>query len=340
MKKQALVSGANGQDGSYLSELLLEKGYEVYGMIRRASTDTTGRLCESLANSNFHLIEGDVTDPWSVTDCVRMLEDNVEIYNLAAQSHVLTSFHQPQLTWDVVAGGCLNFLEAIRRFKPLARFYQASSSEMFGTSSDVDENGELYQNENTVFQPQSPYAIAKLAAHNAVGLYRRSYNLRGCSGILFNHDGPRRAESFVTQKISKYVALIRDQYAVHDIGNGKPVFDMSRTPKLQLGNIHASRDWGHAKDYVRAMWLMLQHKTPDDYVICTGETRTVKDFLNVAFAEIGVSDWTPFVEIDQSLFRPSEVPYLRGRNDKARNILGWQPTTSFSELVEEMVRLA
>lgn len=339
--REAIVIGVNGQDGSYLAELLLDLGYQVAGVTRRSSTDTSGRLWKVLDNPSFRLVEGDVADPWSMSDIISSsISDSPEVYNLAAQSHVGTSFKQPALTWAVTAGGCMNILEAIRRYRPKARFYQASSSEMFGTrlsSRFIDGREEFYQDENTGFHPESPYAIAKLAAHQTVGLYRKAYGLHASAGILMNHESPRRGNEFVTQKICKYIGLLYNEYGIFELGCSHPTFNMSVIPKLRLGNLDASRDWGHARDYVRAMWLMLQQDKADDYVIATGETHTVKEFLEEAFRCIGIENWEPFVEIDSTLLRPSEVPYLRGNYAKANKALGWAPETSFLQLVREMV---
>lgn len=318
----ALIFGITGQDGSYLADLLLEKGYKVYGVSRRVSVPTDLRIKHLEKNTFFDIIQGDITDQSSVARIIKLTEPQ-EIYNLAAQSHVGISFNEPCHTWDVTGKGCLNILEGIRNSSNLllAKFYQASSSEMFG-SSFTDTNGRRFQFENTLFMPQSPYAVAKLAAHHLTRLYRYSYKLFACSGILFNHESPRRGENFVTRKITKYIGSL--------IAHGDKI------GKLKLGNINSYRDWGHAKDYVYAMWLMLQHDKPDDYVVSTGETHSVKDFLEKAFNCVKLS-WTDFVEIDENLYRPAEVDYLRGDSSKARNILNWSPKYSFDDLVKEMV---
>jgi len=325
--KRAVIFGVTGQDGSYLSELLQSKNYEVVGVSRRSSSENTARLTFSLKHSRFKLVQGDVTD---ITSIYRILHEYLphEVYNLAAQSHVWTSFKQPQLTWNVTAQGCLNVLETLLTLPETPKFYQASSSEMFGDSCDIN-NEELdgrYQDEDTIFSPQSPYAIAKLAAHNATNLYRKAYGVFACSGILFNHESERRGEEFLTRKVSSYIA---DFYAAKQKG--------SFIPKLKLGNLLSHRDWGHAKDYVEAMWLMLQHDKPGDYVISTGETHSVEEFIIEAFKCINIYGYEDYVEIDKSLYRPSEVPYLCGDSTKAKSVLGWEPTISFKDLVQRMV---
>tara|TARA_R110000744_G_scaffold102116_3_gene196466 strand:- start:1659 stop:2792 length:1134 start_codon:yes stop_codon:yes gene_type:complete len=358
--KKALVFGVTGQDGSYLADLLIFKGYQVIGVARRSSVDTTERIGSDVREAkNFILIEGDITDGFCVSDIINKYEPD-EIYNLAAQSHVGTSFKQPTLTWDVTGGGCLNILEAIRACprKEYIKFYQASSSEMFGKNYSVAEgDNKKYQDENTPFIPQSPYAIAKLAAHHLVRNYRDSYEIFGCCGILFNHESERRGENFVTRKITKWIARFLAwekknsteipydcRFSMEEEGISIPrerqFIDMIATPrfpKLRLGNLDARRDWGHAKDYVRAMWLMLQEDIPEDYVVATGKNYSVRDFLDIAFARVGIDDWEDFVFIDPEFFRPSEVDYLLGIPDKAKNQLGWEPKISFEQLVHGMI---
>lgn len=320
--KIAMITGVTGQDGSYLSELLLSKGYTVIGLYRRSSTDNFHRLNSIIHNPNFLLEEFDLTDPAIVSATIYRFQPQ-EFYNLAAQSHVGTSFKQPTTTIDINTTGVINILEAIRNYSFDTKFYQASTSEMFGRNVSVDDTTkETYQDENTEFMPQSPYGVSKLAAHRMVQIYRDGYGLFGCSGILFNHESPRRGENFVTRKITKYI--------------GKLVTGVDATSPLKLGNINIHRDWGHAKDYVRAMWMMLQQDVPDDYVIATGQTRTVLDFLKIAFGIVGL-DYTKHVEIDPTLYRPAEVEYLKGHPEKAYRHLGWKPDISFSELVEDMV---
>lgn len=324
---KAIIFGITGQDGSYLAELLLKKGYEVVGITRRVSVPTLNRITHILPK--IKIIEGDITDAFSVSNVIKE-EDPDEIYNLAAQSHVGTSFKQPSLTWDVTAGGVLNILEAIRYSgkKDRIKFYQASSSEMFGKNYNIREGLASmikYQDENTPFVPQSPYAIAKLAAHHLVRNYRESYGIFGCSGILFNHESERRGEKFVTRKITKWIGEF--------VASGMD----KEFPALRLGNLDAKRDWGHAEDYVRGMWEMLQHETPDDYVVATGETHSVREFLDIAFSHIGIDDWDDLVVIDPEFYRPAEVDYLLGIPAKANRVLQWEPRISFQQLVERMV---
>ena len=352
---KAIIFGITGQDGSYLAELLLEKGYEVVGVTRRVSVDTLSRISHILPK--IKITEGDITDAFSVGNIVHTeLPD--EVYNLAAQSHVGTSFNQPSLTWDVTAGGCLNILEAIRYSgrKDEIKFYQASSSEMFGKNYDervipAPDLGssptiQKYQDEDTALTPQSPYAIAKLAAHHLVRNYRDSYGIFACSGILFNHESERRGEKFVTRKITKWVGEFVNWMERHDVApNGLTTDEDNicigggdiRFPKLKLGNLDAKRDWGHAKDYVNAMRLMLQYDVPDDYVVAPGETYSVRDFLDEAFNCVGIPDWSEYVGIDPRFYRPAEVDYLLGCPDKAKSVLGWNIEVSFKSLVERMV---
>ena len=298
--RTAIVFGVTGQDGSYLAELLLEKNYRVIGVSRRSSTNNTERLTEVIDNNNFIFKEGDITDAFCVSNLIMKYKPE-EIYNLAAQSHVGTSFTQASLTWDITAKGCLNILEAIIAIDNTIKFYQASSSEMFG-SNLTERDGEKFQDELTPFKPNSPYAVAKLAAHDLVRIYRESYNLHGSCGILFNHESERRGEKFVTRKITKWIGelvgwekkhaidvpITNDRFTCsetyEDIGipQERMFLDAVRHPsfpKLRLGNLDAYRDWGHAEDYVYAMWLMLQQDTPDDYVIATGEAYSIRNFL-------------------------------------------------------------
>lgn len=320
--KIAIITGITGQDGSYLSELLLKKDYSVIGLHRRSSTNNTYRIRHILNDENFYLVECDITDPSSVFNIINQYKPQ-EFYNLAAQSHVQTSFSQPSATFNVNTLGVTNILEAIRLYSKTTKFYQASTSEMFGSSYDIDpETGDKYQDENTIFLPQSPYGISKLASHRMVQLYRQAYGLFVCSGILFNHESPRRGELFVTRKITKYLG---------DLINNKT------TQKLKLGNLYAYRDWGHAKDYVYGMWLMLQQSFADDFVLCTNTTYSVKNFVETAFEFVGL-DYRDHVEIDQTLCRPAEVDYLKGSSKKANSVLGWYPQISFNALVEDMVQ--
>ncbi len=367
-KKKALIFGLTGQDGSYLAELLLEKGYEVTGVTRRVSVSTLARVNHLLPKIN--IVEGDVTDGFSV---IRLIEDFKpdEVYNLAAQSHVATSFNQPSFTFDVNAVGVLNILESIRHSarKDEIRFYQASTSEMFGKnfSERVVDYPELnervvekYQDEDTAFMPQSPYAIAKLAAHHLVRNYRDSYGVHGSCGILFNHESERRGENFVTRKITKWIgeyvswrdSVNNSVYGeelsftddhIHVLEKGSSIDEYvgrgmtQGFPKLRLGNLDAYRDWGHAEDYVNAMWLMLQQETPDDYVIATGEAYTVRGFLNAAFARVNIKNWEDLVVIDPKFYRPAEVDFLLGMPTKAEKSLGWERAVSFKDLAERMV---
>lgn len=353
MYKKAIIFGITGQDGSYLAELLLDKGYKVVGVTRRSSTPNTQNINHILQKIN--LIEGDITDPFSVNTIIN-LEKPTEIYNLAAQSHVGTSFNQPNYTWDVTAGGVLNILEALR-FSPRKdhiKFYQASSSEMFGKNFStktkkgfISDQHSKYQDENTAFIPQSPYAIAKLAAHHLVRNYRDSYGIHGSCGILFNHESERRGEKFVTRKITKWIGRFSNWLTYMCVGSDMTTASDGDTirvsghqeffPKLRLGNLDAKRDWGHAEDYVNAMWLMLQQDKPDDYVVAMGETHSVREFLDAAFDAVGISDWEDFVVVDPEFYRPSEVDYLLGDPQKAMLNLGWAPKVSFKELAQRMV---
>lgn len=343
---KAIIFGVTGQDGSHLAEFLLDRGYRVVGVARRSSTDTTGRLGLAKLDERFELVDGDITDAHSVRNVLSKNADVDEVYNLAAQSHVSISFKQPALTWDITGKGALNILQTIVDLGLKCRFYQASSSEMFGASYDIDDNGTKYQDEQTKFMPQSPYAIAKCAAHYMTRLFREAYGLHASAGILFNHEGERRGETFVTRKITKWIGQFYRWFNANSIRydqlkdsniNDSIVYGNAVFPKLRLGNLDAFRDWGYAGDYVEAMWLMTQQQTPDDYVICTGETHTIREFLDVAFSSIGISDWSMFVTIDPEFYRPAEVDYLRGRNWKAVNKLGWKPKHSFKDLVELMV---
>ena len=320
MNKIALISGITGQDGSYLAELLLKLNYTVIGLHRRSSVNNFERINYLINNPQFKLEEFDITDP-SICDHLIDYYQPDEFYNLAAQSHVGTSFKQPSTTFQIDTIGAINILESIRKNSPVTKFYQASTSEMFGRNFSIDKDGSKYQDEQTELLPQSPYGVAKLAAHRLVQIYREAYGVFAVSGILFNHESPRRGEQFVTRKITKYLG----QLVNHNIKE-----------TLKLGNLNSSRDWGHAKDYVNAMFLMLQNDSPQDYVICTGTTHTVLDFLKAAFEQVNL-DYTQHVEIDPNLYRPAEVDYLCGRNDKAKKELKWFPQINFEELVKDMV---
>jgi GDPmannose 4,6-dehydratase len=323
--KTAIITGVTGQDGSYLSELLLEKGYTVVGLRRRSSSEKgLERINHVLNNDNFKLVEADITDPANVCWLLQTYLPD-EVYNLAAQSHVGTSFQQPSYTTQVNLQGPLNFLEAIRLLSPSTKFYQASTSEMFGKNFEL-MGDTRYQKETTPFVPQSPYAVAKLAAHEMVRIYRDSYGLFACCGILFNHESERRGENFVTRKITKWIGEF--------VASGQD----EDFPALRLGNLDAHRDWGHAQDYVDAMYLMLQQDEPEDYVIATSETHSVREFLTEAFNEINIPDFEPYVVIDPEFYRPCEVDWLLGHTGKARQQLGWRPQVSFQDLVQRMVR--
>lgn len=311
MKKKALITGITGQDGSYLAQFLLEKNYEVYGLTRRTSTLNYDRIKDIVDKIN--LIPGDLMDQHSLTYAMRQIKPD-EIYNLAAQSFVPTSWNQPVLTGEFTALGVTRVLEALRIACPRAKFYQASSSEMFGRVVQSP------QSEDTPFYPRSPYGVAKVYGHWITVNYRESYNLFAVSGILFNHESPRRGLEFVTRKISHAVARIK----------------LKKQEKLKLGNLKSKRDWGWAPDYVEAMWMMLQQDAPHDFVIGTGQTHSPQEFAQLAFSCVGLN-WKDYVEIDKSLIRPAEVDYLRADSSKAKKILGWKPKVSFEKLVEKMV---
>jgi GDPmannose 4,6-dehydratase len=353
MKTKAIIFGVTGQDGSHLTDLLLSKNYEVIGVARRCSVDTTERIKDRLECPHFHLAEGDITDAHSVIGVLKENDDVDEVYNLAAQSHVGISFKQPGLTWDITGKGCLNILQSLVDLEIDCRFYQASSSEMFGDSYSVDKDGKKYQDENTKFLPQSPYAIAKVAAHYMVRLFREAYGMHASAGILFNHEGERRGENFVTRKITRWISgycswldRFHTSHNENILAFGKDeIYIRSRLdndegfeyPKLRLGNLDACRDWGYAGDYVEAMWAMLQQEHPDDYVICTGQTHSVREFLDYAFGYVGVTDWSNLVTIDPEFYRPAEVDYLCGNASKAKNRLGWVPKYGLEELVQTMM---
>ena len=310
-EKRALITGITGQDGSYLAEFLLEKDYQVYGLVRRSSTTNFERLHH--VQDRIQTIPGDLLDQNSLLEAVRTVEPD-EVYNLAAQSFVPTSWNQPVLTGEFTALGVTRLLEALRVVKPEARFYQASSSEMFGEAREVP------QNEDTFFHPRSPYGVAKVYGHGITVNYRESYGIYTCSGILFNHESPRRGLEFVTRKVSHGVAKIK----------------LGLADKVTLGNLDAKRDWGFAGDYVKAMWLMLQPDEPEDYVVATGVTHTVRELVEVAFSHAGLP-WEKHVVTDPSLIRPAEVDILRGDCGKAERELGWRPEVDFEELVRMMV---
>jgi len=316
--KRALITGITGQDGSYLAELLLSKGYEVYGIIRRSSSFNTARIDPiyqdpHVANARLHLVYGDLNDASSLNRILRTVQP-AEIYNLGAQSHVRVSFDIPEYTAEVTGLGTVRILEAIRESGLKPKFYQASSSEMFGKVQEIP------QRETTAFYPRSPYGAAKAYAHWITVNYREAYGLFACNGILFNHESPRRGETFVSRKITKASARIK----------------LGLQEELYLGNLDAKRDWGYAADYVQAMWMMLQQPDPDDYVIATGETHTVRELLDVAFGQLNL-EWQKYVKIDPRYFRPTEVDLLIGDASKAKTKLGWEQKVSFKELIAMMV---
>jgi GDPmannose 4,6-dehydratase len=319
MNKRALITGITGQDGSYLAELLLEKGYEVFGLVRRSSSvsrsriDHLTRTTGAEPGKHIHLHYGDMNDGISLNRIVREVEPD-EVYNLAGQSHVRVSFEMPEHTADIDAVGTLRLLEAIREARPGARFYQASSSELFG-NTEISP-----QNEETPFRPRSPYAVSKLFGHWMTVNYREAYGTYALNGILFNHESPRRGETFVTRKITLAAARIK----------------LGLQEKLTLGNLDARRDWGYARDYMEAAWLMLQQPAPADYVIATGESHTVRELLEEAFGYLDL-DWHRYVQTDAKYLRPAEVNSVVGDSSKARRVLGWKPRTTFQELVRMMV---
>ncbi|MDG2426915.1 MAG: GDP-mannose 4,6-dehydratase [Acidimicrobiales bacterium] len=309
--RRALITGITGQDGSYLAEFLLDRGYEVVGMVRRSSTVNYERIAHLMGRIEFH--SGDLLDQFSIVEALQEHTPD-EVYNLAAQSFVQTSFGQPVLTGETTALGVTRMLDAVRLVDPSIRFYQASSSEMFGKVHEVP------QTESTPFHPRSPYGVAKVYGHWITVNYRESYGLHACSGMLFNHESPRRGLEFVTRKISHGVAQIA----------------LGQASELRLGNLDAKRDWGFAGDYVDAMWRMLQQDEPEDFVICTGQTHSVQEFCQAAFARVGL-DWEKHVVVDQKYYRPAEVDLLVGDGSQAADRLGWRPTIDFVQLVEMMV---
>lgn len=315
--KKALITGITGQDGSYLAEFLLDKGYEVHGLIRRSSTFNTDRIDHLYRDfhdpdARMYLHYGDLSVSAHLTNLLSDIEPD-EVYHLGAQSHVRVSFDTPEYTGDITGLGTIRLLEAIRKTGIAARFYQASSSEMFGAAPPP-------QNELTPFQPQSPYAAAKVYSYYVAKNYRDAYNIFACNGILFNHESPRRGETFVTRKITRAATRIK----------------MGLQDKLYLGNLEAKRDWGFAGDYVEAMWMILQHDKPDDFVIATGETHSVREFVERVFDRLGL-DYRNHVEIDERYFRPTEVDVLLGDSTKAQKILGWKPKTEFDQLIDMMI---
>ncbi|HOA11981.1 GDP-mannose 4,6-dehydratase [Candidatus Woesebacteria bacterium] len=312
--KKAFITGITGQDGSYLAELLLEEGYQVYGLTRRTSTQNFARIQNIIHHPHLELVSGDLMDQHSLTFAIQKVQPD-EVYNLAAQSFVQASWEQPILTGEFTAIGVARMLEAVRLAAPKAKFYQASSSEMFGKVREVP------QNENTPFYPRSPYGVAKVYGHWITVNYRESYDMFAVSGILFNHESPRRGLEFVTRKISNGVARIK----------------LGKQESIELGNLDAKRDWGYAKDYVRAMYLMLQQDQADDYVIATGETHSVQEFLELACQAAGLDNWQKYYQHNPKYDRPAEVDVLIGDASKAKKVLNWEPSVSFEELVKIMV---
>lgn len=310
--KKALITGVTGQDGSYLAEFLLKKQYRVFGLVRRTSTVNLDRIRH--LKHKINLVQGDLIDQHSLTYAIKDIQPD-EVYNLGAQSFVPTSWNQPVLTGEITALGVIRILEAIKIAKPDTKFYQASSSEMFGKVRETP------QNEKTPFYPRSPYGVAKVYGHWITVNYRESYKMFAVSGICFNHESPRRGIEFVTRKITNAVARIK----------------LGKQKKLKLGNLQSKRDWGYAPDYVEAMWLMLQEKKPEDFVIATGETHSVREFVEEAFGVVGIKNWRKYVEQDERFLRPAEVDYLVGDASKAKKVLGWKPKTNFKELVKIMV---
>ena len=311
--KHALITGITGQDGAYLASFLLDKGYKVFGTYRRLSTPNFWRLQYLGIFDRVELLPVDLLDSFSITEAIKLSEPD-EIYNLAAMSFVGASFEQPLASAEITGLGVVKFLEAMRNIAPKVKFYQASTSEMFG------DNFFEEQSEDTIFEPSSPYAAAKLYAHSMVKIYRKGYGLFACNGILFNHESPLRGLEFVTRKITNAVAKI----------------SLGLEDHIELGNIEAKRDWGYAPEYVEAMWLMLQQDEPDDFVIATNETHTIKEFLEVAFSHVGL-EWEKYVRIDERFMRPVDVRYLKGSYEKAKEKLGWEPQTKFNKLAEIML---
>ena len=312
--KRALITGITGMDGSHMADFLLEKGYKVFGMERRSSTPRRDNTFHLENNDNFEFVKGDLTDQNSIFRVLRETKPD-EVYNLGSQSFVGESWHTPEQTGDVTGLGALRVLEAIREYGESVKFYQASTSEMFGKM-------EKFANENTMFYPRSPYGVAKLYAHWITINYRESYDMFNCSGILFNHESERRGHEFVTRKITDGVAKIH----------------LGLQDKIYLGNLDTKRDWGYAPDYVEAMWLMLQQDKPDDFVVATGDVYSLGECLDVAFNQVGISDWTKYVGQDPRFMRPADVFYLAGDSSKARSELGWKPKTSFETMISRMVK--
>lgn len=347
-----VIFGAGGQDGHYLTRHLLELGHKVFAVIRRSSVNNAFKLTDYIGHPNFKTIEGDVTDYSSVQNIIRKCKP-AQIYNLASQSSVGVSFGQPIYTFQSITTGCLNILESIKDINKTCKYYQASSSEMFGSGYSTHKSRgfkvEKYQNEESPMFPQSPYGIAKLSAHNLVRMYRDSYGMYACSGILYNHESPMRGEAFVTRKITKWIgefcAWAEDKigntsFKIH-LDDPNTIFcsanDLIGFPKLRLGDISVKRDWGHAEDYVRAMYMMMQYSIPDDYIVSTQESHSVRDFLYEAFNCVGIIQPSKYISIDAEFYRPAESNHVPSDSSKIRTVLGWRPKYNFQQLVKEMV---
>lgn len=340
---RVLITGASGQMGSYLSDLYLEEGYEVIGIVRRRANPNNENLETALANPNFKLVEGDITDAASMDYLVREYKP-AHFINTAAQSHVHTSFNQPSLTFEVNTLGVLNCLESIRKFSPSTRFLQYSTSEMFGSNSNLFKDLDIdrlipYQDETTLFHPRSPYGCSKVAAFHLIQNYRESYGLFAANIIMFNCESPRRGDNFVTRKITKHIGKLVKNCTTGraEQGWGWDSKALIEHPKLALGNLDAVRDWGFAGDYVKAAKAILDHTKADDFIVCTGEAHSIREFLDEAFSYVGISKWNQYVYIDPQFFRPADVEYLNGRADKIKRELGWESQVKFKELVRLMI---
>lgn len=347
-----VIFGAGGQDGHYLTRHLLELEHKVFAVIRRSSVNNAFKLADYVGHPNFRVMQGDVTDYSSVQNIIRKCKP-AQIYNLASQSSVGVSFGQPIYTFQSITTGCLNILESIRDINKSCKYYQASSSEMFGSGYSVRKSRgfkvDKYQNEESPMRPLSPYGIAKLSAHNLVRMYRDSYKMYACSGILYNHESPMRGEAFVTRKITKWIgefsAWAEDRM---DSSNFKirlddpdtifcSTYDKVGFPKLRLGDLDIKRDWGHAEDYVNAMYMMMQYSRPDDYIVSTQESHSIQEFANEAFNCIGIIDSSNYIAIDKEFYRPSDIEHVTGDSSKIRTVLGWKPKYNFEQIVREMV---
>lgn len=335
--KNVIITGVAGQSGSFLAEQIIARGDKVIGIVRRHANPNYENIARVIDNPNFELVVGDITDQSFIFSCLSKYSPD-EFYNLAAESFVKYSFDCPSHVFNVDTIGVLNILEGIRSISPKTRLYQASTSETFGSSVSIDSaDGSKYQDEDTPFIPQSPYAIAKLAAYHMCRLYRESYVLFVSSAIMFNHEGTRRGKEFVTRKVTDYVARLWNYSTVKNAGYSYIPENLRAFPKLKLGNLNAMRDFGDAEEYVQAMQLMLSHHTPDDFVISTGESHSIRELCQEAFSYIGLN-WEDYVEVDDKFKRPAEVDYLRGDSSKARSVLGWEPKIKFKELISKMVK--